>query len=389
MVNMPTFKESLSRLIAAPTVSSIDAHYDQSNAAAATMLADWLETLGFKVELQTVSEAPEKVNIIACIGQGEAGLVLSGHTDTVPFDEDLWDQDPFKLTEKDDRYYGLGVTDMKCFFPIILDVLQTIDLKRIKQPLYILGTCDEESTMAGARALVNSERSLGRNALIGEPTGLKPINMHKGILMESINLIGRSGHSSNPALGINAMEGMNGVINDLLAWRSEWQKEHPGPAFEVPYPTLNFGSIHGGDNPNRICADCEITIDMRLLPGMDSQETRAQIRQTVLQSIDGKDLIAEFDALVEGIAPMQTPLDAEIVKIAERLSGEPTGSVAFGTEGPFFNSNGMDTVIIGPGDIDVAHQANEFLSLDRIEPMKKIVTGMIEHFCMKDMKDVA
>jgi acetylornithine deacetylase len=374
--------DSFSRIIALPSVSCMNPLYDQSNREVVELLANWFDDLGFSTELHLVSSNPDKLNLIACYGQGEGGLVLSGHTDTVPYNESLWNQDPFKLTERDNRLYGLGSTDMKGFFPIVLAALENIDLEKLDRPLFILATCDEESTMGGAKALVSSKRALGRHALIGEPTGLKPINMHKGILIESIKLIGQSGHSSDPSLGINALEGMNTVINQLSRWREELQAQEQNPLFKVPVPTMNFASIQGGDNPNRICGDCEMTIDLRMLPGMDLQECRAGIRRTVMQAIDGRGLKVEFDEVFSGSAGMHTDENAEIVKLAEKLAGEPTGTVAFGTEGPYLNAMGMDTVVLGPGDIDQAHQANEYISTDRIEPMISILEQMITHFCI-------
>jgi acetylornithine deacetylase len=384
MTTAPTFMEAFSRLIAAPSVSSIDPLFDQSNRGLVEMLANWFADLGFATELQLVSSDPDKLNLIACIGQGEGGLVLSGHTDTVPCNEKLWAQDPFKLTEKEGKLFGLGSTDMKSFFPVVLEALEKIDLKKLNRPLYILATSDEESTMAGARALVSSEHALGRHALIGEPTGLKPINMHKGILVEKIKLIGSSGHSSDPAFGVNALEGMHTVISSLMKLREEIQSQQINPAFRVPVPTMNFASIQGGDNPNRICENCELTIDMRMLPTMDLAECRAAIRRTVMQAIDGRDLIVEFDRVFNGLPGLQTDRNAEIVQIAEKLSGQASGTVAFGTEGPYLNSLGMETIVLGPGDIDQAHQANEYLSLDRVAPMITILEKMITHFCINE-----
>lgn len=378
--NPPPLMEAFRRLVATPSVSCLDPALDQSNRPVVDLLADWLEGLGFAIRVMPVGEAG-KVNMIARAGSGEGGLVLSGHTDTVPFNREQWDQDPFTLTEKDGRCYGLGASDMKCFFAIVLDVLQEVDVKALGLPLYVLATCDEESNMSGAKALVDAGVTLGRHALIGEPTGLQPVRMHKGVLFECIRLIGRSGHSSDPDMGINALEGMNAVINGLTVWRGELQSGHSDAAFKVPVPTLNFGSIRGGDNPNRICADCEMTLDVRLLPDMDIEETRAALRQVVMKSIDGSGLGVEFDCIFPGTPGMQTDGGAEIVRVAERLSGRKAGTVAFGTEGPYFNAMGMETVVLGPGDIAQAHQANEYLALDRIEPMRAIVQGMIRHFC--------
>lgn len=381
---LPTLMECFSELVALPSVSSTDARLDMSNRKVVERLGEWLASAGFVVELMAMPGQPDKLNLIACAGKGEGGLVLSGHTDTVPCNESAWQQDPFRLTEQDNRLFGLGSADMKCFFPIILEALKDLDLDKLQQSLYILATCDEESTMAGARALVEAGRSLGRYALIGEPTGLKPVNMHKGILLETVCLQGRAGHSSDPALGLSALEGMNTVINKLLDWRGQLQSRVYDAAFKVPVPTLNLGSIHGGDNPNRICAACDLSIDLRILPGMDLEEMRAELKQTVMQAIDGTGLVVEFTPVYAGLPAMYTDPGAAIVKLAERLTGEAAGAVAFGTEGPYFNGLGMETLILGPGDIEQAHQANEYLAMDRIEPMIEILKKLIINICMKD-----
>ena len=379
---IPGFREQFTKLISIPSISSTDLQKDMSNRPVVEQLASWLEDLGLKTEVLDVEGHPGKVNLIAVAGQGSGGLVLSGHTDTVPYDETGWNQDPFKLTEVDNRFYGLGTSDMKSFFPIVMDVLRELDLNSLKKPLYILGTSDEESTMSGAKSLLASGRSLGDYALIGEPTGLKPVNMHKGVMFETISLKGRSGHSSDPSLGINALEGMNGVINRLISWRGEIQDRFRNEAFKIPYPTLNIGSINGGDSPNRICGECEIQLDIRFIPEMELDELRASLRRQVLESTDGTGLTVEFDPVFPGIPGFTTPADSDIVKMAEKLAGEPAGSVAFGTEGPFLTSAGMQTVVLGPGDIDVAHQVNEYLELSRINPMKNIIAELIKHYCM-------
>ncbi len=374
--------EAFAQLVALPSVSSVDPDFNQSNRGVIELLANWFEDLGFSCELQLVSSNPDKLNLIACYGKGDGGLVLSGHTDTVPFDEGLWQQDPFSLKEVDNRLYGLGSTDMKSFFPVILATLEKIELAKLNRPLVVLATSDEESTMAGAKALQACGRKFGRHALIGEPTGLQPIRMHKGMMVESIRLLGQSGHSSNPFLGNNALEGMHEVIAGLIKLRRELQDKNHNPDFEIPYPTMNLASIHGGDNANRICGDCELTIDMRLMPGMDIDESRASIRRSVMQSVDGRGLTVEFDPVFSGMPAMQTERDAEIVRLAEKLTGNESTSVAFGTEAPYFNSMGMETLILGPGDIDQAHQANEYLETKRIEPMIDILRQVIENFCI-------
>ncbi len=386
---IPEMLESFSQLVASPSVSSTDPQWNQSNRGVVELLAGWLEGIGFNVEIIPVpvetnqGEGEEKFNLIACMGEGEGGLVLSGHTDTVPFSAESWHQDPFKLTEKEGRLHGLGICDMKSFFPIVMDVAQKLNVRDLKQPLYVLATADEESTMSGARALAGYGKSLGRYALIGEPTGLMPVYMHKGILMESIKIKGQAGHSSDPALGNSALEGMYSVMSAVLAWRKELQKQFRDNRFNVPEPTINFGTIHGGDNPNRICAECELTLDLRLIPDMELEAIRAGLRSLVSETIAGSGLSVECNSIFDGIPGFETDKNSEVIQIAEKLCGRESGTVAFGTEGPYLNAMGMDTVVLGPGDIDQAHQANEYLSLNRIPPMVDILTKMIDHFCVR------
>ncbi len=381
MRRTPEFEDCFSELIRLPSVSSIDPAHDQSNRNVIDALANWLDTLGFACEIMPVSDNPEKCNLIAKLGEGENGLVLSGHTDTVPYDLNGWESDPFILTKKDNNYYGLGTADMKSFFPIILETLERLAESKFSNPITVVATADEESTMSGARLIQASQKVSGRYCIIGEPTGLKPIHTHKGIIIETIQIEGRSGHSSDPTLGNSALEGMHDVISSLRAWREELQSEFINDDFRLPVPTLNFGRIHGGDSPNRICANCELSLDLRMLPGMKLEELSEQLRNKVKETLAGSGLKIEFNAMFDGIPPMQTSKNSEIITLSEKLTNHVSESVAFGTEGPFYNNMGIETVILGPGDIDVAHQPNEYLQIDRIEPMINILSKMLIHFC--------
>jgi acetylornithine deacetylase len=243
--------------------------------------------------------------------------------------------------------------------------------------------------MCGARALLETHQRLGRHAIIGEPTGLKPIRLHKGIAMEAIRLQGRSGHSSDPALGISALEGMHQAMAELIAWRSDLQARFRNPMFAVEVPTINLGHIHGGDNPNRICAQCELHFDIRPLPGMDLGELRGEIDRRLGERLQGSGLAFERVSLFEGTPAMETPAESAIVRAAEALTGYTAGAVAFGTEGPYMNQMGMQTVIMGPGSINQAHQPDEFLALNQIEPGKRIIRELVMRFCNDESESVA
>ena len=384
MSSIPALLEMISELIATPSVSSVKPALDQGNLAVIELLAGWLEDTGFGIEIMRLPGTPAKANLIATLGHGSSGLVLAGHTDTVPYDEGKWQHDPFRLTATGDRLYGLGTSDMKSFLALALEAVRELDANRLQQPLILLATADEESSMSGARALVEQRLPLARHALIGEPTGLRPVRMHKGILMEAIRLSGQSGHSSDPARGNSALEAMHRVLGALMDWRKELQARHRNPLFAVPVPTLNLGHIHGGDNPNRICGSCELHIDLRPLPGMDLQELRAELRQQVLDVLQDTGIEANFESLFEGIPAMETPADARIVRLAEKLTGHSAEAVAFGTEAPYMNRLGMETVILGPGDIAQAHQPDEYIRLNQLGPTVELLKKLVNTVCVKD-----
>jgi acetylornithine deacetylase len=276
---------------------------------------------------------------------------------------------------------------MKCFFALAIAAAQQVDTKTLRQPLILLATADEESSMSGVKYLLQQGIRPGRYAVIGEPTGMRPVRMHKGVMMESIRVHGRSGHSSDPSLGANAIEGMQAILRELLLWRAELQERFSNPLFRIPVPTLNLGSIHGGDNPNRICAHCETQIDIRPLPGMDLQELRdamAKRLAQVLRQYPG--LTLETNPLFDGLPAFETRQDAEIVRAVVELSGREAGSVAFGTEAPFLSMLGTETVVWGPGDIEQAHQPDEYLPLSRVGPTIDMLRGLIQRFCIDPLR---
>ncbi len=376
----PDLETMIAELVALPSVSSVQPALDSSNQDVCARLAGWLEDLGFDVSLQPVPERHQKFNVLARLGQGEGGLVLAGHTDTVPWDETGWSSDPFAARRLDDRVYGLGTADMKSFLALAVNAARGLDATKLRAPLTILATADEESTMSGARALAADGRAPGQYALIGEPTGMQPVFQHKGVLMEGIRILGKSGHSSNPALGRNALEGMLEVIVVLRNLQAEFADRYRQPAFQVPEPTINLGYIRGGDNPNRICAECELHVDVRLNPGMTVKATRALIRERVQQRLAGSDLKVEFLTLFEGVDPLRGQ-DGDLLHACEAATTSRQ-SVCFCTEGPYLQSLGMETVIMGPGSIDQAHQPDEYLSLGQAQTCSRVLDELIHRFCV-------
>ena len=370
-------------LSACPVLALQMPSIDTSNKAVIDYLANQFEALGFDCEIIPIPGSEEaKFNLIATLGSGPGGLVLAGHTDTVPLDEELWSVNPFSVTEKNGKLYGLGVTDMKGFFPIIMEAVKPLLENDFKEPLIVLATADEETSMQGARSIAAMGRPRARAAIIGEPTGLQPVKAHKGIMMDSVRLLGQSGHSSDPSLGNNALDAMHAVISDLMHYREELKQRFSSELFSIPYPTLNLGVIHGGDNPNRICGHCELEFDIRLMPGMHIESTRAEIRNRIASLMDPLGIQFELAPLFTGVPAFFADENSALLKTAEKLTGQAGISVGFGTEGPFLQELGMDTIIMGPGNIDQAHQPDEYMSIDMIEPCLDVLTKMIRHHCL-------
>lgn len=235
--------------------------------------------------------------------------------------------------------------------------------------------------MDGARTLADAGLDAGRYCVIGEPTSLVPIRRHKGIFMETIETVGASGHSSNPAHGANAIEAMHHAISAIRTLRDELGARAPVAGFALPYTTLNLGSLRGGDVPNRIPARCRLDIDLRFLPGETIDTLRESLRSRVREALAESDCDVCFTALFAGTPAMETAADSPIVNACEEATGQAAAAVDFGTEGAFYNAAGMDTVILGPGGIALAHQPNEYLALSRIAPMQSILRGLVERFC--------
>lgn len=371
----------LHQLVSLPSVSSTSPGLDMGNRPVIDLLAGYLETLGFDIEIQALDEQGHKANLLASRGTGPGGLVLAGHTDTVPYDDGRWSVDPLALTERDNRLYGLGSTDMKGFFPLAIEAARAFSDVELGAPLIILATADEESSMNGARALAAAGKPRARQAIIGEPTGLRPVRLHKGIMMEAVKIRGQAGHSSDPSLGNNALDGLHAVLGELMRYRQELTQRHRHPQFSVPHPTLNLGCAHGGDNPNRICGSAELHFDMRVTPGFSNSEARAELRERLAGVAGESGLEISMESLIAGADSFEQAADCELVQLAEQLTGHSSEAVAFATEAPYLQQLGMDTIVLGPGSINRAHQPDEYIELDQFQPCIDLLQRFIAHFC--------
>jgi acetylornithine deacetylase len=346
-------------------------------------VAEWASALGFRVRVESLPGESGKANLIATLGSGEDGLVLSGHTDTVPYDAARWTDDPFSLSERDGRLFGLGTADMKGFFAAALHAVARFERSKLRAPITLLGTADEESTMDGARALAEAGEQLGRYAIIGEPTGLAPIRKHKGVFYVQIEIGGHAGHASNPGLGVNAIEGLQRVLPALEAWRDAIGQRFRDDDFEVPTPTLNFGKVSGGDSPNRICAECTLHLDIRLLPGMERALVVEELSEVVAEALRGGPWTHRVGAVGGYADAFGGPSDTDYADTVQTLCGCSATTAMFGTEAPYLAELGLQTLVLGAGDIAVAHQPDEYVTIGAIERATDVYASLIQRYCIE------
>lgn len=377
-MQLPDFTGVYRGLISTSSISSSDSRWDEGNSQVIELLATWFRDLDFEVEVTEV--APGKMNMLAKKGSGKGGLLLAGHTDTVPYDEGRWNFDPHALTESNNRFYGLGTADMKGFFAFIIEAAKKIDWSKQTTPLYILATCDEETTMAGARHFTETHQIQPDYCLIGEPTELVPIRAHKGHVANAIRVTGKSGHSSDPSLGVNAIEIMHEVLYAMMQLRDKLVKEYHHPGFAIPNPTLNLGHIHGGDSANRICGCCELHYDVRPLPGISLDGLENMLRGA-LSGVEAKwpGRIA-ITPLHDAIPGYECAHGHPFITEMEHICDHPSETVNYCTEAPFLNQV-CPTLVMGPGSITQAHQPDEYLSFDFIQPTIDILTNTIQRSC--------
>ncbi|OXX26751.1 acetylornithine deacetylase [Vibrio sp. V08_P9A1T1] len=377
-MQLPSFLEVYQGLISTSSISSTDARWDEGNQSVIDKLASWFSSLGFVVD--TIEVAPGKYNLVAKKGCGEGGLLLAGHSDTVPFDEGRWNFEPHALTQANDRFYGLGTADMKGFFAFIYEAVKKVDWSKQTKPLYVLATCDEETTMLGARHFTEHAPFQPDYCIIGEPTSLVPIRGHKGHVANAIRVTGKSGHSSDPALGVNAIEIMHEVLFALMQLRDKLIKEYHHPGFAIPHPTLNLGHIHGGDSPNRICGCCELHYDVRPLPGM-SLDGLDNLLRNALNEVSAKwPGRIEITALHDAIPGYECQHDHPFIGNIEEICNTASQTVNYCTEAPFLQQL-CPTLVLGPGSIDQAHQPDEFLAFEFIDPTISILSKAMYKYC--------
>lgn len=377
--NYPTDSiDWLTRLIAFDTVSR------HSNLALIEDVQAYCEQLGLTVDL-TFNAAKNKANLFVTVPAGanaddvNHGLVLSGHTDVVPVDGQDWTSEPFTATIRGDKLYGRGACDMKGFIACALTLLpQAVKLSnagQLRRPLHLALSFDEEVGCLGAPLILADLRARGITpdyCIVGEPTNMAMVVAHKGIAVYRCRVHGKSAHSSLTKQGVNAISYASRLIGyvDELAEEISYRSDNDA-MFDVPYSTLSVGTIKGGTATNIVPNLCEFTFDYRNLPHMTQDDILVPIQAKVAElnaQMQARAADTGIELLQEESVPAMTDSDsAELQALIAALTGDDTRhKVAYATEGGQFTNAGIPTIICGPGSIEQAHKADEYVALSEM-----------------------
>jgi len=360
--------ELTKRLIAFDTTSR------NSNLELIAFASELLEASGARLRL-TYDDQDRKANLFATLGPDrDGGFVLSGHTDVVPVDGQDWSSDPFAAEIRGDLLYGRGAADMKGFIAAALALLPEFAALDLKRPLHFAFSFDEEVGCVGVRRLLDDLKTAGIKpalAIIGEPTSMKVVAAHKGGAVIETLARGREGHSSAPSRGANAVM-MAGEFIASLAALGEELKADRDEHFEPPYTTIQASVMSGGTVVNVLAREARVIWEYRALPDRDANAifTRATARAAdILPRYRTGAPEADFTNHVHATYPgLVRDLDSPAVQLACALSGSnDTHTVSYGTEAGLFQEAGIPAVVCGPGSIDKAHKADEFVPLDQLE----------------------
>ncbi|HVT05300.1 MAG TPA: acetylornithine deacetylase [Thermoanaerobaculia bacterium] len=374
--------ELLRRLVGFDSTSS------NSNLPIADFIADYLHHPAVVIE-KFPGPDETKTNLMISAGpavEGIEGLVLSGHLDTVPAVEEGWESEPFQLSERDDKLFGRGTADMKGFLAVAMNAFAAIDPADLHAPLVLLFTCDEEVGTLGARKFVEtwpSGRPLPRSCIIGEPTSLLAVRMHKGHLKLRVRTQGRSAHSGYPHLGINAIDKAAEILLRLRHLRETLESERSESSVffgKVPFAPLNVGVIRGGTAVNIIPDSCDIELGIRLLPEMKTEAMLDRVRE----ALSGLDCTVE---VINDSPPLLLRDDAAIYQKARTLVDQKLDvTVNFATDAGWLQQLGLECTIFGPGSIEVAHRPNEFIPKQQLAHAALLMDLLIGDLCLSPSK---
>ena len=378
---MPSPKEMLAQLVGFPTVSS------DSNLSLLAFVTEHLAAHG--IEATLVPDAGgEKANLYATIGpDAPGGVVLSGHTDVVPVLDQAWTSDPFTMTERDGRLYGRGTADMKAFAAIALSLLPEMMAAGLKRPIHLALSYDEEVGCLGAPSMIaEMARRIAPPAavIVGEPTDMKVVTGQKTTFSFFTEVRGKSVHSSQVNRGVSAVvvgSRLIAFLDDML--RANMASPVADSPFDPPYTTIHTGMVRGGTAHNIVARECSFVTDIRALPEDDPlaylERYRAHIAAVVEPEMKAIDPETGVEVGIRAHVPGLVPeADNAAETLCRRLTGDNgIHAVSYGTEAGQFRAPGWPVVVCGPGSIDQAHQADEYISLSQLEAGTAFVRRLI------------
>ncbi len=380
MTDMTRARAILDQLIAFDTTSR------NSNLA----LIEWVESYlaEYGVAARRVSnEEGNKSNLFATVGpEVEGGVILSGHTDVVPVDNQDWSSDPWVTREEAGKLYGRGTSDMKSF--IALALAWVPEFVKGSKPVHLAISYDEEVGCLGAPAMIEQMRTAvprPRLALVGEPTSMRLVTGHKGISVYRVEVDGAEAHSSLVNHGISANEHAVDLMHSLVELSRELKaKADPDNGFDPPYPTLTIGVMQGGEAANILAGHAEFQFDLRCPPGFVADELLAPFKAHC-EALD-KEMQARFPQAgvrfhkVADAPPLGDEESEDAMAFVRKLTGEnsPAAKVAYAAEAGQFQQGGFPTVICGPGSIEQAHQPDEWIAIDQLEQGCRFMERLVE-----------
>ncbi|MEJ0003332.1 MAG: acetylornithine deacetylase [Pararobbsia sp.] len=374
----------IERLIAFNTVSR------ESNLGLIETIRDHLAHHGVASTL-TYDSGRNKANLFATFaaadGATQGGVVLSGHTDVVPVDGQQWDTDPFRPVVRDGKLFGRGSCDMKSYIGVALTALPELLTTKLDKPVHFAFSYDEEIGCVGAPSMIAELQARGvrpDGCIVGEPTSMRPIVAHKSISSFRCCVNGHAAHSSLTPKGVNAIEYAARLICHIRDIADGLKREGPfDEDFDVPFSTASVGTIQGGIAVNTVPANCEFVFEYRTLPSVDAdrliERIQAYAHDTLVPEMRKVAPHASIEFTRRSLSPaLEASEQDAITQLVRALTANrETHKVAYGTEAGLFQRAGIPSVICGPGDIEQAHKANEFVLLDQIAQCEAFIGKLI------------
>lgn len=367
-----TTDEILAQLVAFPSVVGTP------NRAIVDWVASYCEAAGATVSILPGPEG-DRFNLFATIGPSEGrGYVLSGHMDVVPAGEEGWASDPFVMRRHGDRLHGRGTSDMKGFLACALAALPQLAGKNLSRPIHLAFSYDEEAGCRGVPHLIAALPNLCEKplaAIIGEPSRMRAVRAHKGKAAARLEIVGRSGHSSRPDLGLNAIHAMAGLVTQVTMYGQSLEQGPLDHEFEPPFSTVQVGVIAGGQSLNIIPDRCSAEIEVRAVPAATPSMLLDPIKSALLGLRDGGFEVAWNDlSTYPGLSLAE---ESELASLLADLTGQGTlAAVSYGTEAGLYQQSGIDAIICGPGDIGRAHRPNEYIELGELAVCQEMIESL-------------